>query len=113
MSTVSHIATFDLIAGSLSALGLLYLLYSDTMVVHYRRFFRLIAFGLLLYAVTGPIVGTFAPEYIHAIHGAAVLSVALGLYDLVHDDITPERDLDALLDLSGAEFDPDADPSDD
>lgn len=97
MVAIETIARVDLILGSVAAVGLLYLLYSQTLVVHYRRFFRLITFGLLIYAVTGPIIGRLAPAFIHAIHGTATLCIAFGLYDLVHDELHREEDFESLL----------------
>ena len=97
MSTYAAIGTFDFVAGALATVGLLYLLYSGTVVVQYRRFFLLIVGGLLVYAVTGPVVGTVAPALIHATHGLASLFIAIGLYDLVRDDIVAENDFEAIL----------------
>lgn len=105
MVTISTIATIDLVLGSIAGLGLLYLLYSETLVVHYRRFFLLITLGLLIYAVTGPVIGLIAPAYIHAIHGTAALFIALGLSDLIHGDLRSEADLAALLDIESSELD--------
>lgn len=99
MISASTIAVVDLVLGSVAAVGLLYLLYSETVVVHYHRFFRLVTLGLLVYAVTGPVVGVLAPAYIHAIHGAAALFISIGLYDVVRDDLDNEPDLTALLDV--------------
>lgn len=84
MVTTSTIAVIDLLAGVLASLGLLYLLYSGSTRVHYRRFFRLIAVGMLIYSVTGPIIGTLAPAVIHAVHTVAVLFIIFGLYDLIN-----------------------------
>lgn len=97
MVSVSSIARFDLIVGSIATLGLLYLLYAEAMVVQYRRFFRLITVGLLSYAVTGPVIGTFAPAFVHAVHGVAVLFITLGLYDLVREDFRPDEDFERIL----------------
>lgn len=96
MVSVSTIAAVDLVLGIVAALGLLYLFYAGTMVVHYRRFFRLITLGLLVYAVTGPIIGEIAPAYIHAVHGTAVLFITAGLYDLVREDLADD-DFEAIL----------------
>lgn len=97
MVSVSTIAAVDLVLGIVAALGLLYLFYAGTMVVHYRRFFRLITLGLLVYAVTGPIIGEIAPAYIHAVHGTAVLFITAGLYDLVREDLEHHDDFEAIL----------------
>lgn len=97
MVAISAIATFDMVAGSIAVVGLLYLIYSDTTVVHYARFFRLITLGLLVYAVTGPVIGRLEPALIHGVHGLAALFIALGLYDLVHDDLVRDQDFRAVL----------------
>lgn len=99
MISTATIAVVDLVLGSVAAVGLLYLLYSETLVVHYHRFFRLVTLGLLVYALTGPVVGILAPAYIHAIHGLAALFISIGLYDLVRGDLRDDTDLTALLDL--------------
>lgn len=111
MVAMSSIATFDLLVGSLASIALLYLLYSQTMVVHYRRFFRLITIGLLIYAITGPIVGRIAPAWIHAIHGVAVLFITVGLYDLIREDLRREADFNLLLDTAPRDTAFDAEPA--
>lgn len=97
MVTTATISVFDFTVGALATLGLLYLLYSETVVVHYRRFFRLVTFGLLVYAATGPVIGMIRPAYIHAIHGLAALFISVGLYELVVADLKHEPEFDALL----------------
>lgn len=97
MVAVGTIAAFDFAVGGAAGVALLYLLYSETVVVHYARFFRLITAGLLGYAVTGPVVGTLAPEYIHAVHGVATLAVVGGLYGLVRDELEETTDFERVL----------------
>lgn len=99
MVAVSTIALVDLVLGGVAGAGLLYLLYAETVVVHYRRFFRLITFGMLVYAVTGPVVGTLAPAYIHLVHGTAALCIAVGLYDLVQEDLSRDDAFEAVFGL--------------
>lgn len=86
MVATADIALLDFALGSVAALGLCYLLYAETLVVHYERFFRLITAGLLVYALTGPVIGTVAPAYIHLIHAAAGLCITVGLWTLVNED---------------------------
>lgn len=112
MISISTIATLDLILGTIAALGLAYLLYSETVVVHYRRFFRLITIGLLIYAISGPIIGTFTPALIHAIHATAAVFISLGLYDLIRDDLHHETDLSVLMHLDAPGFESDIDRPD-
>lgn len=83
MSAYSLLSLFDFAAGSVAALGLAYLLVSDTVVVHYRGFFRTVALGLFAFAATGPVIGEFAPSLVHAVHGLAALAVTVALYRLV------------------------------
>lgn len=103
MIDISTIAALDFAFGLVASLGLLYLFYAETMVVHYRRFFRLITLGLLVYAVTGPVIGALAPAYIHAIHATAVVFIAVGLYDLVREDLERDQDFAAVLTLDATE----------
>jgi hypothetical protein len=107
MISIATIATLDLILGTIAALGLSYLLYSETLVVHYRRFFRLITIGLLVYAISGPIIETFTPALIHAIHATAAVFISIGLYDLIRGDLHRETDLRALVQLDAPGFDSD------
>lgn len=114
MVDVTTIATFDLVVGTIAGLLLLYLLYSQVMVVHYARFFRLITAGLLVYAVTGPVVGRLAPGVIHLVHGVATLSIAVGLAVLVR--AAPREgaavDYAAILGVDDADLDGPPDPPD-
>lgn len=83
MALVDQVAVFDVLAGVIAAAALVYLLYAETVTVHYPRFFRWVLAGLLVFAVTGPVIGTVAPAYIHAVHGVAGLAVTAGLYGLL------------------------------
>lgn len=107
MISIQTIATIDLVLGTIAAVGLVYLLYSETVVVHYRRFFRLITLGLLFYAISGPIIGTLAPALIHAIHATAAVFISIGLYDLIRDDLQHETDLSVLVHLEAPGFESD------
>lgn len=97
MVSIDTIAALDFALGATAVLGLLYLLYTETVVVHYPRFFRLITLGLLVYAATGPIIGTFAPAYVHLIHGVAAVFIAAGLWDLVHSDGIQHDDFESII----------------
>jgi len=78
-----------LVSGLVGGLGAAYLLYVDTIVVHYTTYFRTIAVGLLGFAVTAPIVFAFAPDWIHVVHALAVVCITLGLYSLLDDRLEP------------------------
>lgn len=97
MVSVDTIAAVDFALGATAVLGLLYLLYTETVVVHYPRFFRLITLGLLVYAATGPVIGTFAPAYVHLIHGVAAVFIAVGLWDLFHSDGAQHEDFETIM----------------
>lgn len=81
------IAVFDFLAGSVAAVGLVYLLYEETLVVHYERFFTALTAGLLAFAVTGPVIGLLNESLIHFVHGLAALSVSVALYLLVDGEV--------------------------
>lgn len=85
-----------LLSGVLGALGTGYLLYSDAIIVHYTGFFKIITAGLLLFAVTAPIIVEFAPESIHAIHALSALFISIGLYTLVRQELEPDDDFERL-----------------
>ena len=104
MVDIATIARLDLVLGTLAGLGLLYLLYSGT-VVHYDRFFRVLTVGLLGYAVTGPVVGTLSPSLIHVVHGLATLAVAIGCYGLVSDELTQSEDFESIFGVTPVETD--------
>lgn len=86
----------DLAVGVVGAVTMLYLLYSETLVVAYPRFFKLTALGLLLFALTGPALGRLEPALMHAVHGTAALFVCFGLFDLVASELRNDDDLAAL-----------------
>lgn len=105
MLDIATIARLDLLLGTVAGMGLLYLLYSGT-VVHYDRFYRVLTVGLLGYAVTGPVIGTLSPGLIHAVHGIATLAVAIGCYGLVSAELTPSDDFESIFGVSPIETDP-------
>ena len=82
---------YNLAVGVLSAVGLLYLAYSQRFVVGYRRFLYLLIAGFLLFSIGGPLVDLFAPSLTHAVHGVAALFVIFGLYDPVHNDLRKDE----------------------
>lgn len=78
---------YDLVVGVLTAVGLLYLLYSQRTVVGYNRFIDFLIGGVLLFVVGGPIADLVMPGWIHVVHGTAALLVILGLYDPIHNNL--------------------------
>jgi hypothetical protein len=97
MALAGSIALFDFAAGAVSAVALVYLLYAETVAVHYPRFFRTILVGLLAFAITGPVIGTFAPAFIHAAHAVAGLFVTIGLYGLLARELEEEEQFAGLF----------------
>lgn len=98
MALVDAVGLFDFAAGAVAAVALAYLLYAETIAVHYPRFFRTVLIGLLVFAITGPIIGTFAPAFIHAVHGIAALFIAVGLYGLLAGEIGDDERFEGLFD---------------
>jgi DNA-binding transcriptional ArsR family regulator len=82
---------YNLAVGVLSAIGLVYLAYSQRFVLGYRRFFYLIIAGFLVFSIGGPLADLFAPSLTHAVHGFAALLVIFGLYDPVHNDLRKDE----------------------
>lgn len=85
-----------LLSGILGAIGTGYLLYVDTIMVHYTSFFKIITAGLLLFAVTAPIIVEFAPDSIHAVHALSTLFISIGLYSLIRGELHTEDDFAQL-----------------
>lgn len=85
-----------LVSGILGAIGTGYLLYADTVVVHYATFFRLVTAGLLLFSLSAPVVVRFAPDAIHAIHALAALCISGGLYTLIRPEVENVPDFAGL-----------------
>lgn len=83
-------------SGIFGAVGAGYLLYADTIIVHYSRFFRIIAVGLFVFAVTAPIIVMYAPELIHAVHALSALFISIGLYTLIREELQTEPNFESL-----------------
>lgn len=97
MALVDSVALFDFAAGAVAAVALAYLLYVETVAVHYPRFFRTVLAGLLVFAVTGPVIGIVAPAFIHAVHGIAALFVTVGLYGLLQGELEGAAQFEGLF----------------
>lgn len=83
-----------LLSGIIGALGTGYLLYDDSIVVHYTSFFGIITAGLFIFAVTAPIIVFLAPGFIHAIHAISALFISIGLYTLIREQLDTEPDFE-------------------
>lgn len=85
-----------LLSGVLGALGTGYLLYSNSIMVHYTVFFKIITAGLLIFAVTAPVIVEFAPDWIHAIHALSAVFISIGLYTLIRQEFQTDDDFERL-----------------
>jgi hypothetical protein len=95
--TPSVLEVYNLGMGVLSAVGILYLAYSQRTTVGYRRFFYYIIVGFLVFSIGGPLADLFAPTLKHAVHSVAALLVIIGLYDPVHNDLRKDEWTQLLL----------------
>lgn len=95
MTDVFH--TYNIVVGLGTAVGLVYLLYTQWAIIGYRRFVNLLVAGLLVFTVGTPVVQQVAPSFVHLIHGLAALLVILGLYDPVHNDLRRDEWAELLL----------------
>lgn len=86
MALDSTFGVLNFAAGALAGMGFLYLLAARSVVVTYGRFFRIVTAGLLVFAVTGPLIGSFAPAIIHAVHALAAACIAVGLWLLLDSE---------------------------
>lgn len=87
---MTALALYDAVASGLSALALVYLLYSGRFAVAYAAFFRALAAGLLAYSAVAVVLaflpGSFAAD---ALVGLFVLPA---LYLLVRDQLLTDSD---------------------
>jgi len=82
---------YNLAVGLVSAVGLVYLAYSQRLVGGYRRFLYFLIAGFLVFSIGGPLADLLAPQLTHLVHGIAALFVVLGLYDPVHNDLRKDE----------------------
>lgn len=82
---------FNLTAGVLAIVGLIYLLYVQRFVVEFHRFLTYLLAGFFVFSIGGPLVELFAPDLMHAVHGVAALFVVFALYSPVHNDLRKEE----------------------
>jgi len=97
MHTLTVFEIYNLIAGTATAAGLLYLLYRTHRPSRYRRFVYPLVGGLVLFAVGGPAVDLFAPQFDHVVHGIAALLVVYGLYNPVANELRHEAWADPVM----------------
>lgn len=85
-----------LLSGIFGAIGTGYLLYSNSIFVHYKSFFKIITAGLLIFSMTAPIIVQFAPDWIHAVHALSALFISVGLYTLIQQELQTDDDFTRL-----------------
>lgn len=85
-----------LLSGVLGTIGTGYLLYSDSIAVHYTSFFTIVTAGLLVFAVTAPIIVQFAPDSIHAAHALSAVFITIGLWTLIREKMQADDDYERL-----------------
>lgn len=89
--TIGPFVLYNLIAGVLATVGLVYLLYIQQYVVKFDYFLYFLLAGFLLFSIGGPLADLFLPEWTHAVHGLAALLVVFALYSPVHNDLRKDE----------------------
>lgn len=87
MHTIDLFQLYNLLVGSLTVVGLVYLLTRHRQIDSYQRFVHVLVLGLAVFAVGGPIVDLVAPMYSHAVHTVAAVLVIYGLYNPIRNDL--------------------------
>lgn len=87
----------NFLAGIVSLAGIGYMLYTKKFVVHYNRFFRIVAIGMAVFAVTAPLSLVFSHVFIHLIHATAALVIAIGFYTIVQSELDSEQSFEAVF----------------
>lgn len=89
--SIDPFALYNLVAGVLAALGLVYLLYVQRYVVQFDYFLYFLLAGFLLFSIGGPLADVFLSEWTHVVHGFAALLVVFALYSPVHNDLRDDE----------------------
>jgi hypothetical protein len=95
LETPYQVANF--LAGIVSLAGIGYMLYTNKFVVHYNRFFRIIAIGLAVFAVTAPLSLVLSHVLIHLINATAAFVIAIGFYTLVRHELDNEESFESAF----------------
>lgn len=95
LGTPYQVANF--VVGVISLAGLLYMLYAKRFVVHYQRFFRIVATGLAIFALTAPLRLVFSHVFIHFVHAIAAFVIAMGFYTLVKTEFGQEESFESAF----------------
>lgn len=97
MYIVDVFQLYNLLAGSFTAAGFLYLLTHNRSIHSYHRFVHVLFVGILLFAVGDPIADLVAPAWSHAVHTLSAVLVIYGLYNPIHNDLRREEWSNLLL----------------
>lgn len=90
MHPVDVFQLYNLLIGSLSMAGFVYLLTRHRTIGSYHRFVHVLLLGLLVFAVGGPVVDLVAPAWAHVVHTVAAVLVIYGLYNPIRIDLRRE-----------------------
>jgi len=90
MHTITVFQWYNLLIGSLTIAGSVYLLTRDRAVDSYHPFVYVLFSGLLVFVVGGPLVDLVAPTLDHAVHTVAAILVIYGLYNPISNDLRSE-----------------------
>jgi len=91
------LAYYDAIVGLVTGVGVFYVPFFRPTVVDYHHYIVLTVSGLVLFLVGGPIAALFYAPLVHWIHGVAALTMVLGLYDPLENDLRRDAWADILL----------------
>lgn len=94
--SIPSLATYNLVMGVLSAVGLIYLVYTQRHVFS-SRFLLMLGTGFLVFSIGGPLADLFASKWHHLVHGIAALFIVFGLYNPVHNDLRTDEWMEVLL----------------
>lgn len=88
---------YNLLVGSLTVIGFVYLLTRHRSIGSYERFVHVLLLGLMVFAVGGPITDLLAPSLSHTVHAVAAIFVIYGLYNPIRIDLRRAAWADLVL----------------
>lgn len=90
MHAVDMFQLYNVLVGSLTMAGFVYLLTRHRSIGSYNRFVHILLLGLLLFAVGGPLIDLVVPAWSHVGHAIAAILVAHALYTPIRVDLPPD-----------------------
>lgn len=87
MAQIGVFQLYNLLIGSLTMAGFVYLLTRNRTIGSYQRFVHILLLGVLVFAVGGPIMDLVAPDWSHTVHSLAALLMIYGIYNPIHNDL--------------------------